>query len=61
MDDILFIGSDLGLLYEAKIFLIKNFKMNDINEITFVINIKILSDNLKDYYNYFKKDILIEF
>lgn len=35
----LFISSDLGLLYETKEFIFKNFKMIAIDEATYVIDI----------------------
>ncbi|CAL9098119.1 unnamed protein product [Musa textilis] len=44
MDDILLANSELGLLYETKIFLNNNFKMVDMNEVVYVIGIKIFRD-----------------
>lgn len=43
IDNILLANSDIGSLYQTNKFLIKNFKMVDINEISYVINIEILS------------------
>ncbi|KAG6635812.1 hypothetical protein CIPAW_11G068500 [Carya illinoinensis] len=42
VDDILLASSDLGLLYETKGFLSKNFEMKDMGEVSFVIGIEIL-------------------
>lgn len=44
MDEILLTNSDYGLLYETKIFLIKKFKMVDMNDVYYIINIDIFRD-----------------
>lgn len=44
MDNILFVSSELDLLYEIKKFLIKNFKIVDMIETTYVIGIEIVKD-----------------
>nr|KYP38279.1 Retrovirus-related Pol polyprotein from transposon TNT 1-94 [Cajanus cajan] len=44
VDYILLASSDIGLLHETKRFLIKNFEMKDLGEVSFVLGIKILRD-----------------
>lgn len=44
VDDTLLINNDLGLSYEIKKFLTKNFKTIDMIETTYLINIKIFKD-----------------
>ena len=41
VDDLLIANSDLGLLWETKDFLSKNFEMKDMGETSFVIGIEI--------------------
>ena len=41
VDDILLAANDLGILYEAKSFLSKNFEMKDMGEASYVIEILI--------------------
>ena len=42
VDDILLVTNDLGLLYETKKFLSKNFEMKDMGEASYVIGIEII-------------------
>ena len=44
VDDILLAANDLGLLYETKKYLSKNFEMKDMGEVTYVIGIEIFRD-----------------
>lgn len=44
VNNILFVNNDIDLLYKTKMFLIKNFKIVDINELAYVIMIKIFKD-----------------
>lgn len=44
IDDILFVNSNFSLLHEIKIFFSKNFKLVDMNKITYVIDINIFRD-----------------
>ncbi|RDX83868.1 hypothetical protein CR513_35173, partial [Mucuna pruriens] len=45
INDILLASSDTDLLHETKRFLMKNFKMKDIGEVSFVLGIQILRDH----------------
>ena len=42
VDDILLASSDIGLLYETKKFLSKNFEMIDLGNASFLLGIQIL-------------------
>ena len=44
VDDILLASSDIGLLYETKKFLSRNFEMKDLGNVSFVLGIHILRD-----------------
>ena len=44
VDDILLATNDLGLLYEIKKYLSKNFEMKDMGEATYMIGIEIFRD-----------------
>ena len=44
VDDILLTGSDIGLLYDTKRFLAKNFKMKDLGNASFVLGIQLHQD-----------------
>jgi hypothetical protein len=41
MDDILLASSDLDILFEIKYFLSKKFDMKDLDEVSYIIDIKI--------------------
>ncbi|RDX85826.1 hypothetical protein CR513_32921, partial [Mucuna pruriens] len=45
VDDILLVSSDTGLLHETKRFFTKNFKMKDLGEASFVLDIQILKEH----------------
>ena len=44
MDDILLIGSDVGMLSSMKVWLSKKFSMKDLGEATYVLGIRIYKD-----------------
>lgn len=58
MNYIWLISSNLGLLYEIKIFLIKNVKMVGMNKLTYVISIKIFSDRYQELLRLFQKEYI---
>ena len=47
MDDILFIGNDIGYLIDVKIWLAAKFQMKDLEETQFVLWIQIIRDHKK--------------
>ncbi len=47
VDDVLLVANDFGILHETKNFLLKNFKMKDMREASFVIGIEIFHDRLE--------------
>jgi hypothetical protein len=47
VDDILLTSSDKNLLYETKGFLSSNFDMNDLGDVSYVLDIKIHRDGTK--------------
>ena len=48
VDDILLATNDIGLLYQVKQFLSKNFDMKDMGEASYVIGIKIHRDRSRN-------------
>ncbi|RDX94075.1 hypothetical protein CR513_23584, partial [Mucuna pruriens] len=50
VDDILLVSSVTGLLHETKRFMMKNFKMKDLGEASFVLGIQILRDRSQENY-----------
>ena len=61
MDDILLATNDKGMLHEVKQFLIKNFDMKDMSEVSYVIGIKIHRDKTCGVLGLSKELILTKF
>ena len=47
VDDILLIGNDVGMLSSMKVWLSKNFSMNDLGEATYILGMRIYRDRLR--------------
>ena len=60
VDDILLIGNDIEFLYSIKGYLNKNFSMKDLDEVAYILSIKIYRDRSRCFISFFSMSTYLD-